>query len=294
MSGLVKGIGKIFKKVFNVVKKVAVPLLAIGAIVFTGGAALGLAPLAGGWGGAVTAGLSAMGVNTAGALGSVLTSVGTQAGIGAAIGGVTNVAMGGKFGDGAAMGALGGAVTGGLTGVAGLANGGAGLLGGGKAAGTVTASSRSANGLLPSIPANGTDVFSNGGAIKSAIPNPAALQGAATGGAATAGPAGVVTGGTNAAVAGGGGLLSTALSSPMLGGIVGGIGQGLMTGMAAKEQAEADEDEQKRITGSYEVDPSAYSQATVDTAARPTSEQKWGRRGRAQFNQATGQIEYVV
>ena len=43
MSKLLKSIGKVFKKIVKVVKKFALPILAIGAIVLTGGAALGLA-----------------------------------------------------------------------------------------------------------------------------------------------------------------------------------------------------------------------------------------------------------
>lgn len=50
MSGLVKGVKKVFKKVSKVVKKIAVPLLVVGAVVFTAGAALGLPAMAGGWG----------------------------------------------------------------------------------------------------------------------------------------------------------------------------------------------------------------------------------------------------
>jgi hypothetical protein len=47
MSGILKGLGKVFKKVFKVVKKVLPYALAIGAIVLTGGAALGVLPAVG-------------------------------------------------------------------------------------------------------------------------------------------------------------------------------------------------------------------------------------------------------
>jgi hypothetical protein len=63
--------------------------------------------------------------------------------------------------------------------------------------------------------------------------------------------------------------------------------------MAAKEEAQADEDEQKRVTASYDVAPGAYDAAPVDATARPTPEQKWGRRGRASYNPQSGRIEYV-
>jgi hypothetical protein len=43
MSGIVKSVGKAFKSVMNSdFMKVALPVLAVGAIAFTGGAALGL------------------------------------------------------------------------------------------------------------------------------------------------------------------------------------------------------------------------------------------------------------
>jgi hypothetical protein len=51
MSGLFKSIGKIFKKVVPVLKKIALPALAIAAVVVTGGAALGLLPGIAGLGG---------------------------------------------------------------------------------------------------------------------------------------------------------------------------------------------------------------------------------------------------
>ena len=41
MSGVFKAVGKVFKGVVKVIKKVALPALAIGAIVLTGGAAIG-------------------------------------------------------------------------------------------------------------------------------------------------------------------------------------------------------------------------------------------------------------
>lgn len=121
MSGVVKTVKKVFKKTMNVVKKVAPIALGVGALVFTGGAALGLPALAGGFGGAVSSALGAVGVNATGALGSVLTGAVTQAGYGAAIGGVTSMVSGGDFADGAAKGAAGGAITGGLTGALGSA-----------------------------------------------------------------------------------------------------------------------------------------------------------------------------
>lgn len=105
MSNPFKAVGKVFKSVFKVVKKVAPFALAAAAVVFTGGAALGLTPtFAAAVGGVVTKlGLS---VGLAGALTGAVTS----AGFGAAIGGI----LGGR--KGMEKGFLTGLLTGGVMG----------------------------------------------------------------------------------------------------------------------------------------------------------------------------------
>ena len=105
MSGILKGVGKVFKKVFKVVKKVAPIALAVGAIVLTGGAAIGALPAVGSVLGGL--GLSA-GVTTA------LTSAVTMAGWG----GLAGLVMGGP--KGMVKGALMGGLTGGLLGGVGM------------------------------------------------------------------------------------------------------------------------------------------------------------------------------
>ena len=72
MSNPFKAIGKVFKKVVKVVKKIALPAIMIGAAVLTGGAALGLLPSVGSMLGAGGLGLSA-------GLTSVISSAGTGA-----------------------------------------------------------------------------------------------------------------------------------------------------------------------------------------------------------------------
>lgn len=112
MSKVIKGIGKVFKAVGKVVLKALPFVLAAAAVVFTGGAALGLGFAAGGWGAA------AGGIGTAlggsGTLGTILGGAITQAGYGAALGGIT----GGK--KGMVAGAIGGALTGGVGGALGM------------------------------------------------------------------------------------------------------------------------------------------------------------------------------
>lgn len=120
MSGIVKGIKKVFHAVVDVVKKIAAPVLAAAAIVFTGGAALGLAPLAGGWAGAAATVGSAIGGSSI--VGSVLTSAIYTAGQGAVIGGLTAAVTGGSVTEGMQRGAAAGALTGGVMGAAGHVN----------------------------------------------------------------------------------------------------------------------------------------------------------------------------
>jgi hypothetical protein len=108
MSGVFKAIGKVFKKVAKVVKKVLPYALVIGAIVLTGGAAIGALPAVGSIIGGL--GLSA-GVTTA------LTSAVTMAGWG----GLAGLVTGGP--KGMLKGGLMGAIGGGILGVAGPALG---------------------------------------------------------------------------------------------------------------------------------------------------------------------------
>lgn len=100
MSGVFKSIGKVFKKVAKVAVKIAPYALAAAAVVFTGGAALGVLPsFAGAMGGLV----SSLGIS--GALGGALASGLTGAGFGALLGGKKGMMMG--FAGGALLGGTG-------------------------------------------------------------------------------------------------------------------------------------------------------------------------------------------
>lgn len=100
MSGLLKGVKKIFKKVGKVLKKIALPALAIGAVVLTGGAALGVFG-AGGLSGA----LGAIGIS------GPLQAVAASAAKAATMGAVTSAITGGNPIKGATTGLLvGGAI----------------------------------------------------------------------------------------------------------------------------------------------------------------------------------------
>jgi hypothetical protein len=284
MSGIAKGVKKIFKAVGKIVKKVAMPLLAVAAIVFTGGAALGLAPLAGGFGGAVASGLSAIGLPTTGALGSVLTGAVTQAGYGAAIGGIGGMATGQGFAKGAAAGGLAGAVTGGLGGLAG------GI--GGAAAGAAPAASTMGNVTMSARNGLGTALSTAAPAVPNAV-----AAGPAVAGVAATGPAAPLSAMQRLTQAGGG-LGRFIENHPnltsMAGNALTGLGQGLMTGMAAKEDAQALEDRQNEIAASYSIDDSAYDSApAADGVDRPTPGEKWDRpSGRYRYDRKSRQIVY--
>jgi hypothetical protein len=106
LSKVFSSIGKVFKKVLKVAVKVAPFALAAAAVVFTGGAALGILPT---FSAAVGGVVSSLGLS-AGVAGA-LTGAVTSAGFGAALGFVT----GGK--KGLQKGALMGALTGGVLGM---------------------------------------------------------------------------------------------------------------------------------------------------------------------------------
>lgn len=118
MSGIAKGIGKVFKRVAKVVTKVAPVVLGAAALYFTAGTALGLTG-GGMWGQALSSGIgnTILGSST---LAQVVTGAVTQAGYGALAGAATSALTGGDPLKGAAAGALGGAVTGGVMGGFGL------------------------------------------------------------------------------------------------------------------------------------------------------------------------------
>lgn len=111
MSNPFKAIGKAFKAVVKVVKKVAVPALIIGAVVLTGGAALGALP-------AIGSVLGSIGIT--GTMASVLGGAISSAAVGAGVGGLTAAISGKDVWSGIKGGALTGAITGGIAGGLGM------------------------------------------------------------------------------------------------------------------------------------------------------------------------------
>ena len=155
-----------------------------------------------GLGWAKAAGKAVSALKLSGTANAIVTKSLVQAGWGSVIGGVTGSATGQGFWKGAQMGALGGAATGALTGAA-----NAGVFGkaGTKAAGALGAGTDAAAGAAPQ-----------------------ALDAGTTRAPGTGAPAG-------------GGVLNTILGSPVVGGLVSGVGTGLMA--AGNAQAQERENE---------------------------------------------------
>jgi hypothetical protein len=173
MSGIVKAIGKVFspismilpKKIGNVVRKVAMGALMVGAVVMTGGAALGLLP----------------------SLGTMVGGLGLSAGLTSVLTGAISTG---------AVGAVGGLITGGLKGAtkgfligaaAGGAMGGLGLIG---PNGLLGGGAKAAGGIADIAKAGGQAAATTGTSIapaaSSSLPAAKSVVGAALGGAKTA------------------------------------------------------------------------------------------------------------
>lgn len=233
MSNPLKGIGKVFKAVVRVVKKVALPALAIGAVVLTGGAALGVLPALGGSGGL----LASVGIK--GALAGVLTSAAKAATFGA----IGSAITGGNIVKGATAGFVTGGVLGGISAAAG------GAKGLGTAAATTGSSSTASNAL--NVIDNGK-LAAMGSGTSGAT---AATQGlgtvASSGGLGAVAPAAapaVAPVVSSAAAPSSGGILGIMNQNPVMAGMaVQGLGQGLM----AREQAKQQERDAAQTAANY-------------------------------------------
>lgn len=250
MSNPLKSIGKTFRKVVKTVKKIALPALAIGAVVLTGGAALGVLPALGGAGGL----LGMIGIS--GPLAGILTSAANAALYGA----IGSALTGGSIIKGATMGLVAGGVMGGL----GAAIGGPAT---GKIAQTAAQSAGSAtSGLVPgagdAAKAAATGGGLGGGSSSIASQGMGWLDGVGQTVASSAPPT-VAPTVTTAAVPTSQGFLSRISSEPLVqAGLVQGLGKGLGGYMqaqsaskeAAKERAYQDA-KWDGVNGFYEPMP---------------------------------------
>lgn len=169
LSGVLKGVAKVFRKVVKVAIKVAPYALAAAAIVFTGGAAIGALPTFG-------AAIGSLGLSAG------VTSAITAAGLGAAVGGLGSVATGGKFGKGALLGMAAGGALGlaapamvaGATGITAAAPAAASVAGAGAAGAaaggaTVLPAIEALGPIAAPAAAGGGGILGGGGLLSSAM-----------------------------------------------------------------------------------------------------------------------------
>lgn len=263
MSGLIKSIGKAFKKIAKVVKKVALPALAIGAVILTGGAAIGALP-------ALSASIGSLGLS------SGLSAALVTAAKGATMGFITSAATGGN----PIKGATTGFVTGGLLGAANAALKPATAALGAASSGASTAAGAATDAAV-SLPGTGATI---------SLPNVAA-QGASQ--VASAAVPAATTAATTATTAGGGGLLSFLNQNPILAGqVLQGVGGGLM----AKAQAGEERKLLKQIGANY--DGFAGVGGSTGDPSLPQGSQLYSPMsygiGKVQFDPKTGRIVPVA
>lgn len=234
MSGIIKGIGKAFKKVGKVVKKYALPALAIGAVVLTGGAALGVLPAAASMGGIA----SSLGLSSG--LSAVLTSAARAATFGA----VGSALTGGNPIKGATRGFM---IGGALGGIGAMTQGAGGPMSAGANA------TADATGTLPGTGAQIGLPTAQAAAEASSMPLDQAMSWAPSGGfpaAAQGGGLGIGSALTRA----GGGALDFLNKNPIVSGsLIQGIGAGMMASAQAKEERRQREEE----AASYNTDPNS-------------------------------------
>lgn len=239
MSGVLKKIGKVFRKVTKVIKKVALPALAIGAVVLTGGAALGVMP-------ALSTSLGSLGLSQG------LTAALATAAKGATMGFVTSAVTGGN----PLKGATTGFITGGLLGAAGQVLRPAAAAAGSAASGAGATAAGTVADTAATLPGTGATI---------------SLPGVAEGAAQIAGAAApAASAAATTATAGGGGLLSFLNQNPVLAGqVLQGVGNGLMASSQASEERKM----LKRLGANYE----GFSGLNDNPVADPTAATNIGK-----------------
>lgn len=281
MSGVIKGVGKTFKKVLKTAVKIAPYAVLAGAVIFTGGAALGIT---GTW----AAASASVGSIFGSTLGPIVTGAVFQAGIGAAVGGGVAALTGGNIGKGITKGALVGAATGAAT----------GLLAPGMVPSQTLAQANAAPAAAAPAPITSPTVGENGvGLMKPATPAAPAVAGAT--------PAPISTNAPPPSApppAGRGtGLLAFADAHP---GAAGAALQGVGTALSAfggegAGEAQRVDAEEKRVNYGTSADYTGLlrrQDAQTDVRARPRPEERfsydyefvWDPNARRLVKQQTG------
>ncbi len=319
MSGVFKAIKKVFRAVVRVVKKIAVPALIIGAIVLTGGAALGALPALGGAGGI----LGSLGIS--GPLATVLAGAVKGVAFGAATGAIGGLLTGKSIWKSIKAGAIMGGLTGGVM----AAIGPGGVMGQGglfgkapatAAAGTSGAPATASADLVAGAPASNLSTAP----LTPVDPGASSLAGDLTRGTisapGTAAPAnmadaitsvnsplptiepfnfapqvpGTVNGGVQVpGGGGGGGGVGGFMNSPMgmmVGGqAISGLGSGLIGMAQAKSASKAD----AKDRASYDIDYQAVSPWAPNgktNPAYPTVQDKYPSAVAYRYDPASGRV----
>lgn len=288
MSGVVKGVGKVFRKVLKVAKVVVPIALAVGAVVFTGGAALGLTLPT--WGAAVTSvfGTSALGAIASGAV--------VSAGYGAVIGGATAALTGKSVMKGMQMGAATGAVTGGILGGATYVPGqdaaaqaaaidpiGNALAGGGEQAATAAT-------------AGGEQTVGSGAGTITSPPLDAPAGSASTGTSLST-PVAHATKGMVASTAQQAAPAAATSSAGFWTGAAGPIAGGVLTAVGGAMTAAAAGDQQENYDRNYGINYQDFLKPRADAVANPggrqMSELSPRGPGRWRYNVEDSEFEFV-
>lgn len=256
MSGVAKSVKKVFKKVAKVVKVVAPIAVTAGALIFSAGSAMGISAFSGGWGGAVGNLMRSAGIT--GTLGNVLTGAITQAGYGGIVGLVGGAVAGDPM-KGMQYGSAAGAVTG------------------------------AATGALQSVPTAtqpGTPQQGRGGLMTgapgvqgtAAVPSPIPA-------APTPAPPGMSYQTAAAPSVGSGALDFLSNNQEMIGGLMTGLGQSLVSGddaeAAEKAAMERDQEQRDWISANYATSGRGLmtkgdtDAVVAGQSTSPTPSQKW-------------------
>jgi hypothetical protein len=272
MSGIAKGVSKVFKKVAQGIGKYGPALLAAGALFFTAGSALGVTSS---WADTVSGVMGKLGAGST--LTGILSSAVTTAGYGAVAGGAVG-ALGGDAMGGMQMGAAGGAIVGAVDGALSAPPSGTttGPDAASKTAVDATKPVSVEGAAMPSDAARGPDnslVRVNGGGGSDRMAGGAGNDAIAPVGAGnvsanaadgryagtTAGRDAVYGAGGGAAAPSGGSMLDSLFdkggwlerNQSLTGNVVSGLGKGLLTANQGDAYAQAREREYQMIAGNY-------------------------------------------
>lgn len=287
MSGVIKGVGKVFKRVASGASKILPVALAAGAVMFTAGNALGVTSS---WGDAVKSVTDSLGMDST--LSNVISGAVTNAGYGAVAGAATG-AIAGDAMKGAQYGAAAGAVMGGAKGAYDSYAGGDG--GGADPA--------------PSEAASGGDAATTGAKVETAPPPSDVAQGARTGllrtnmpGATTtttATPANAVSGTSapTAASSGAGGIFDKGgwveRNGTLVGNTLTGLGKGLLAADAGDAQVKAMKERADILRSNYGAGGQRTGLLTASSNAQATAGQQPGMAPSQRFSAAGVQGQYV-